>query len=374
MIKTIHMTLLMGPMLPMPVPKNVMDSLVSAQVTVASGQKSGFQLQFKLGKGSAVNQAMLAAGYFDPPTRVILIATVGALPEVLIDGVIVRQEVNVTNNLGESTLTLTGEDLTLLMDLKQNKSMPFPGMTEIVRVNLLVAKYAMYGIIPVVIPNLFPSIPIPIKQIDFQEGTDLEYIDKLANENGYVFYLSPGPAPGVSTAYWGPEIRIGVPQPALNVNMDAHSNVDSLSFGFDASQPTDLGVTIQEPNSKIGIDIPLPSISLLSPPLAVRQAPALKFKTLENVAKFDATIAIAKGLAKKSQSSDAVSGSGQLDVLRYGRILKARQLVGVRGAGIAYDGLYFVKSVTHNIRRGEYKQSFTLARNGLVSITPAVPV
>ena len=39
---------------------------------------------------------------------------------------------------------------------------------------------------------------------------------------------------------------------------------------------------------------------------------------------------------------------------------KPRQLVGVRGAGPAFDGLYYVKSVTHNIKRGEYKQSFTL--------------
>jgi len=46
----------------------------------------------------------------------------------------------------------------------------------------------------------------------------------------------------------------------------------------------------------------------------------------------------------------------------------------VRGVGTAFDGLYYVKSVTHNIKRGEYKQSFELTRNGLVSTVPAVPV
>ena len=61
-------------------------------------------------------------------------------------------------------------------------------------------------------------------------------------------------------------------------------------------------------------------------------------------------------------------------MLRYGRVLKARRLVGVRGAGTAFDGLYYVKSVTHSIKRGEYKQSFTLVRNGLISTLPAVPV
>jgi hypothetical protein len=60
-------------------------------------------------------------------------------------------------------------------------------------------------------------------------------------------------------------------------------------------------------------------------------------------------------------------------VLRYGRLLKARRLVGVRGAGAAFDGLYFVKSVTSTLKRGEFKQRFSLTRNGLVSLTPAVP-
>jgi hypothetical protein len=60
-------------------------------------------------------------------------------------------------------------------------------------------------------------------------------------------------------------------------------------------------------------------------------------------------------------------------VPRYGSILRARLLVGVRGAGITYDGMYYVESVTHNLKRGEYKQNFTLSRDGLISQTPLVP-
>ena len=48
--------------------------------------------------------------------------------------------------------------------------------------------------------------------------------------------------------------------------------------------------------------------------------------------------------------------------------------MGVRGAGLPYDGLFYVKSVTHEIERGSYKQSFTLARNGILPTVPAVPV
>ena len=83
--------------------------------------------------------------------------------------------------------------------------------------------------------------------------------------------------------------------------------------------------------------------------------------------------ALSKGLAEAAQSQDSVTAQGSLDVLRYGRLLKARQLVGVRGVGLAYDGLYFVKSVTNTLKAGELKQSFELTRNGLISLTPTVP-
>ena len=41
-------------------------------------------------------------------------------------------------------------------------------------------------------------------------------------------------------------------------------------------------------------------------------------------------------------------------------------------AGTAFDGLYYVNAVTHNFKRGEYKQHFELTRNGLVSTVSSV--
>ena len=80
-----------------------------------------------------------------------------------------------------------------------------------------------------------------------------------------------------------------------------------------------------------------------------------------------------RGLSIAAQTADAVSAEGSLDVLRYGQVLKTRRLVGVRGGGLAFDGLYFVESVTHHLKRGEYTQDFTLTRNGLISTAQRVP-
>jgi hypothetical protein len=371
MLKGIHLTLLAGPLVPAPAPQAVVEALDSAQVTISAGQRTGFQLSFGLSKESLLSRVLLPAGYFDPNIRVILMATVNGLPSVLIDGLITRQEMTPSNEPGQSKLTVTGEDVSLAMDLVEIKDVSYPALPPEARVALIVAKYARYGIVPLPIPSLFPDIPNPTERIPAHQGTDLGYIQKLAGELGYVFYVDSGPAPGVNIAYFGPEIRVGVPQPALNVNLDAHTNVESLSFSYDGLSTVQPAIMIQEPLTKISFPIPVPNVSLLRPPLALRPATALKHEALET-ARFSSARAIALGLAKKAKSSDAIVGTGQLNVLRYGRVLKARQLVGVRGAGRAYDGLYYVKSVTHNLKRGEYKQSFTLVREGLISLTPNV--
>jgi hypothetical protein len=83
---------------------------------------------------------------------------------------------------------------------------------------------------------------------------------------------------------------------------------------------------------------------------------------------------IARAQAMTDTSTDnVVTASGTLDALRYGRILKPRGLVGLRGVGISYDGFYYVKSVGHSISKGEYKQRFTITRDGTISQSPVVP-
>ena len=371
-IAPIYLTLLMGPLIPVPVPVQVTDALLNAQVTVTAGQRSGFQLGFDLAKTGLINTVLLPAGFFDPQIRVVIIVTVNGVPTVLMDGVIIRQEVAVSNAAGQSTLTITGEDLTVLMDLEEMPGIPFPALPAAARVAAIVVQYAQYGIIPLVIPELFPDVTLPTQRIDFQKGTDLGYINQLAKANGYVFYLDPGPVPGTSRAYWGPEIRIGIPQPALTVNSDAFSNVEQLTFSYDGTAREQPTVRIQIPLTKLSIEIPVPEISVLRPPLALRPAMALKKTVLPDTAKQDPAQAAAQALAMAAQSADAITGSGQLDVLRYGQVLRPRELVGVRGAGLAYDGLFYVKSVTHNLKRGAYTQNFTLAREGLISLTPVV--
>lgn len=374
MASPLYLTLLVGPVEAIPAPKPVMDALTSVEVTVSATGRSGFQLGFTLANNSPLQTFFLLAGAAPVPIiRVILMATFGGLPQVIMDGVVKHHEVVPDAMQGSSKLMVTGEDLSAVMDLIDLSGIPYPGMTPDLRVLMILAKYAMFGIVPIVIPMFIPDIEVPVDKIPSQKGTDLTYIRQLAKEAGYVFYITPGPLPGMSQAYWGPQIKIGVPQPALNVNMDAWTNVESLNFRFEPQSSVLPLVFIQEPITKLIFPLPIPPVTPFDPPLGAVVPFPMKIDEMQDVAKLSPGQAIMQGLARVSETSDVVSADGTINVLRYGQILQARQLVGVRGAGVAFDGLYYVESTKHQIKLGEYKQSFTLKRNALISNVPAVP-
>jgi hypothetical protein len=374
MQKGVQLSLLIGPV-PLPAPRTVVEALSKARVDLGSGDTpSGFELTFDLPARSPLRTLFLITGGGGgvPLMRVVLIVTLNGRAESIIDGVATNVETQPGAG-GVGKLVVKGKDLSALMDVIHWPGLPFPAMPPSIRVLAILAKYAAFGVIPMVIPSIVEEPPLPTDRIPQQEGSDYAYVRKLAKDAGYVFYLEPGPTPGMSKAYWGPEIRLGTAQPALTTGMDALTNVDQLSFDFDRERKSLPIVYFQERFSKTGIPIPIPDITPLNPPLGLIPPLPPKIVKLRDTAHLSVGEALMKGLAYASQNSDSVFGRGQLDVTRYGHLLKSRSLVGVRGAGLPFDGLYYVKSVSHEIERGSYKQSFTLARNGLISTLPTVP-
>lgn len=374
MASPLFLTLMAGPGVALPVPKPLIDALVSAEVTESATGKSGFQLTFTLADNSILETFfLLAASSPIPLLRVVLMANFGGLPQIVVDGIVLHHEVVPDAMKGSSKLVVTGQDLSALMDLIDFSGLPYPGMGPDLRVLTILAKYAAFGVVPEVIPMLIPDIEVPIISTPSQKSTDLAYINQLAKDCGYVFYMVPGPLPGMSQAYWGPMIRIGMPQQCLNVNLDCWTNVESLNFKYEPQHSVLPIVFSQDQYTKLVFPIPIPPITPFNPPLGIAVPIPQKVEQLDDTAKLPIGQAIMQGMARAVESADVVTSEGSLDVLRYGDILRARSLVGMRGAGIAFDGMYYVDSVTHHLKPGEYKQDFVLKRNALIANTPVVP-
>jgi hypothetical protein len=378
-LDSVQLRLLIGPIVPLTPPRAVMDALSEVEVKVVDVGQSGFKLTFSIDKQSPLQILFLLTGGMPLLfMRVVIAVVVNGSTTVLVDGVITDNTIAPGDKGSNSTLTLMGKDLTALMDQTNFSGFPFPAMPAEARIALMLLKYAIFGVVPIVIPSVLLFVPLPIDQIPSQQGTDLEYFNYLAELAGYVFYVEPGPVPGISKAYWGPQIKVGTPQPALNADFDAYTNVESLRFSFDQEKNKIPLVYIYNSQTGVSFPIPMPPITPLNPPLGL--IPPLPTNLLppdltpfgDDLAKRPIPQAIMMGLARAAQNAEVVSCEGSLDVTRYRGILQARQLVGVRGAGPAFDGLYYVKSVTHKIKRGDYKQDFTLTRNGLVSTVSTV--
>jgi hypothetical protein len=361
-----RLLLLIGKTVPLPAPDEVTSALVNLEVTNDAKGGDGFQMTFSLAKG-IVEYTLLKSGKFSPGTRVIVAVMLGVKQEVLIDGIVTHHQVTPAHEPGMSTLTVTGSDLTVILDLKE-KNERYPNQPDFLIFSRLIGAYGKYGLVPQATPT--KDVPIMVKLIPRQHGTDLKFIRRLARRNGFVFYIEPVTI-GVNKAYFGPEKRLGLPQSALSMCMGPSTNVESLNFSVDGLAPVGTKGSFLEPITKRRIPIPaLPSLKL--PFLARSPMRAMRTSLLRDTSNKNAGRAAAAAVAAVTNAPDAVRAEGKVDSVRYGHVLRARKVVGVRGVGLSHDGFYYVQRVTHSIARGEYTQSFALSREGTGALLPFV--
>jgi hypothetical protein len=369
----VHLSLLIGPTIPTPAPLALAEALQSAEVTHSDRGPSAFQLTFHIGRPTPLDlldYALLRNPRLKVFHRVVLVVRFALLPRVIMDGIITNLEVNPGNDPGTSTLTATGEDVSVMMDLEES-AQPFPSLADNLIVTALAAPYlARFRMAPKILPPPRLQVPLPTERVPHQAyATDRDYIQYLADRHGYVFYVTPGPAPLTNVLYWGPPERLNEPQNALSVNMGPNTNVESINFRSNALAPNKVLYIAGETERTIERPSPPPA----RVPLARNRLELRRQVAFTDSGGMPEGVAEAQAQALVDRSLDeAVTATGELDALRYNALLKPRGLVGVRGVGQTYDGLYYVKSVTHSLRKGQYRQRFTLTREGTGATLPLV--
>ncbi|HEU4884172.1 MAG TPA: hypothetical protein VFT45_18100 [Longimicrobium sp.] len=367
-----------GPVLAVDAPAALMESVRSVQVT-QSEAGSGFQIAFDVdpapGASGSTGPGVLHSLLLKPYNRVVIGAALNGTSTVLMDGVITHMELSPAQGGQPSTFTVTGSDLTAVMDLWE-LSREFPAASPAMTVAEILLPYILFGIVPLVIPSGLSVPPLPVERVPIQNCTDLAFIRQLACENGYDFHLRPGPVPLTNVAYWGPRVRIGMLKPALSVNLGPGTNVDALTFSYDATAPTiTYGSVLEETTN---LEVPVVGVPLFNlPPFAAAPAivvnvPYVRASLFQQPGRtWFESMRMASAQVTRSVENVLVA-KGELDSFRYGTALTARSLVGVRGAGYEYDGIYYVHSVTHTLQAGSWRQSFELVREGLGTTTPLV--
>jgi len=364
---------------PTPIGPAMADLLIDAEVTEVADGQAAFRLSFgaqRTDNGSGTQVSVLSDGRFSPGNRVLIMAMQAALPTVLIDGLITDIWLDPARDPSQSRIVISGADLSVAMDLTE-KIRGYPDMDDEMIVLEILAEYERFAIVPETIPPVESDFPTIVQRTPIQHGTDLEYLYDLANRYGYVFTLRPGAVPLTNTAYWGPPKRVGVPAPALTIGNNTFNNVDQMTFTQDGRAAFQVSGLIPGP---LEATPALPVMALeptLLPPLALKSpfpiSSLLGMKLPTGSDGFDEIRAMGFAQGRVNKSSTAVAkAEGVLNVEKYGSILRAGGLVGVRGAGTTFDGNWSVAEVHHKLKRNEYKQAFKLERDGTDPLLPVV--
>lgn len=373
----LHLNLLIGPTVPVPAPPPLMEALDKVEVQHGDGDYSGFEISFRVSKGlgGLFAQGLTMSPQLQAGSRLIVSVLVGVRPQVLIDGIVTEQELQPGDQPGASVLKLKGHDVSWAMD-REEKNEQHPAQSEMVIALKLIALYARFGLIPIVIPPFSFDVPVPTDRIPQQNTTDLKYLRELAARFGYVFSILPGPLPFTNRAYWGPPRWLSPPLSALSVDMGPATNVDNVSFTLAADEAKTIDGKVQD--RLTNQQVPIKTFASLRPPLAL--SPALFNRAVAGRQVYrpggakTVPQAMAEAQGETDKSIEVVTAKGTLDTARYGGVLEIQRLVGMRGVGLAYDGFYYLKSVKHVLARNSYKQEFSAVREGTISTVPAVPV
>ena len=375
----VHLTILAGAGVPLPLPEKALDALDTMEVTQSTEGRSAMQAQFKAGRGSTLAEMadypILKHKGLKVGARIVLTLTMGIRPKVLFDGVVTQVQLNPGQGEGDGTLAVSAEDLAFRMDQHEpTETKEYPALPVAAIAAQVMAPYARYGLIPMIIPPPTAEIPLPMDRVITQAETDLKFLERLAASVDYVFSIKPGPVPLTSQGYFGPQPRLGIPQPALTVNMGPDTNVASIDFQYEAFAAHSVEGEVQDRTTNE--TVPVRSTAAVRPPLATSPASANSdvsgTRRLRTDGASSAGQAQIEAQAAADASTDVLSAEGEVDSGKYGRMLEPRQLVGLRGAGSAHDGFWYVQEVRHMLKMGEYKQHFRLTREGTGTTTPVV--
>jgi hypothetical protein len=368
------LSLLIGKSRPRAVPAFLMEVIDSIEVTHGDDGRSAFQIVLKVGRSflpSTGNETLkddpvLAEDLLEPFNRVIITITINSTTRILFDGFITYHEFSPSLEPGESVFIVTGEDVSVMMDLEE-KSVEHPALNDQNIVTNIISQYAKYGLVANVKATSFSEQPLVNERTAVQLCTDFEYVRELADRHGFTFYITPGLVTGQNEAYWGPPQRKQAPLPALTVSQESFSNVESINLQYDALAA--YKVTGQVQDRKSNQIQPISSLTSQRAPLSTepalgKQAHTRTVQFRETARKATQSSSRAQAMVDKSQDR-VVTVTGELDTSTYGNLLERGRLVDLRGVGYTYDGRYYIEKVTHRIQQGSYKQQFVLTREGL---------
>jgi phage protein D len=291
----------------------------------------------------------------------ITIGSGNAIP--LIDAYVVESNAQFANDPGNSLLVVTAMDPTVLMHLEERVK-AWPDMSDSDVANSIFSDSA-YQFTPVI-----ESTNYTRNKDDhtlMQRGTDIQFLQGLAERNGYECFVELNPSSGAVEGHFHPPRHDEEPQGTLTVNMGASTNVNALRVRHDMIAATTATATVVDPDDASSEKNDAEESSqdgLGGEESTSTDRPRKSLVGGTGIGNSGEAQRYAQAVVDKASWS--VVAEGDLNTVSYGGVLRAKRPVMVRGAGRELSGRYYVDRVLHTIRNdGTFLQRFSLKRNAV---------
>lgn len=349
-----------------PLPLPFVEALDSIEVECATDSAAILRLRFALSRNGFGDWDLQTIDLFRPMLPVSVRLAAGSIvPETLINGFVREVRLHNDEQPGRSTLEVVALDATATVMNHIEQPFPYPNQPDSVIAMQLFSRYAMLATPLTVWPT-----PPTRTVLDVQttvRSPDIRYLRRAARLQGYELYVQPEPLSGIDVGHFHPPFLSLPSQGVLSADFGAATNLAGFSVSYDTLRPTmALGVAVDARTRA-----PIPAVAPLSTelPMGLEPAtlrvlpPAVTRPTMRDAANPAEAIAQARSLVNRT--ARAIKGSGTVDGLKFGRILRPGLPVSVRGAGMQHSGNYYVTRVAHRIERGGWEQRFEAWRNGV---------
>lgn len=347
-----------APMLP-----PFMGALDGVDVETSVDAASVLRLRFNLSRNFMGDWDPPVADLFRPLVPVTVSVSSGSpLPEVVINAFVREVRQAARGAAAGTTAEVVAMDATATLMALIEQPMPHPNMDPATIATLIFGRYA-------ITPLPFPTPPTRTiaDTTTIQRGTDGRMLREMARALAYECYLQPDPITGLDVGHFHPALTAVPPQGVLSVDFGSATNLLDFEVGYDTLRPT--AAVSAEADPRSGVPVPAPALAPLSPPEGLEPAlmrvipPRISRPTARDAANPAELFRQNQGIVDRS--SRALTATGTVDAVKYGRVLRPGLPVLVRGAGRAYSGLWYVTRVSHSISTGAWTQRFSATRNAV---------
>lgn len=303
--------------------------------------------------------AILDDGTFDRLVEIELIALVGAATMVrLFKGQVMEVRCALSSEPNQSTVDVVAMDPTALMDLEEVIK-EWPNMADSAIASNIFGQY-----------NFTPDVDQtqPTRQVDdetvIQRGTDIKFLQQLAERNGFECYVETTDV-GTTGHFHAPRLG-GQPQAVLGVALGDSTTVTAFSGRYEMLKATSASIAQVDVSSQQTQNSQITSASLtqLGGTSTVGTANP-RVTLLSGTGLSDPGAMQTYAQAYVDRSSWAITADGEAQTAVLGKVLRAKNLVLVTGAGSVFSGNYYVLRVLHVFSPDGYVQKFTLRRNAV---------